>query len=247
MRILIVGGSGILGTEIIRQLEPLKSVLQFEYPSHKELDITDKSSIENYLLDKEYDSILLLVGEKNQLSIELDSIKALEINIQGISNVVHYVQEHKCKSIVTYISTGYVYNGFVGKYHKETDGVLPCSKYSWSKLGGECCLHLLSEDKYLIIRCEFSKYPWHRDWAYTDQFTSREEITITANKILNLILLKATGTYNIGGKRQSIWKYAQSLSDKKILKDSRKNSKIITFPKDTSMNTSKYNNLMRKK
>jgi dTDP-4-dehydrorhamnose reductase len=137
-----------------------------------------------------------------------------------------------------------VYKGD-SKYHKEDDGVYPCSKYAWSKLGGECAVRMLDEKNHLIVRCEFSKQPWHRDWAYTDQYTSREEITIIANKILSLITLNAYGTYNIGGKRQSIWKYAQSISAKRILKATRKDSKLITFPKDTSLDVSKYERLRR--
>jgi len=243
MKLLLIGGSGLLGTEVRKQLKALESVISVDSPSHKELDVCNIKTIIPYV-QKRYDKIVCLVGEKNQTVIELDSYHALRTNIQGIGNVVEALQINDSPSQLVYISTGYVYKGNT-RYHKEDDGIYPCSKYAWSKLGGECAVRMLDEKQHLIIRCEFSKQPWHRDWAYTDQYTSREEITVTTNKILSLIMLNAYGTYNIGGKRQSIWKYAQSISNKPILKDTRKSSKLITFPRDTSLCTKKYNKLRR--
>jgi dTDP-4-dehydrorhamnose reductase len=243
MRLLLIGGSGLLGTEVHKQLKALESVISVDSPPHKELDVCNIKTIIPYV-QKKYDKIICLVGEKNQTVIELDSYHALRTNIQGIGNVVEALQINDSTSQLVYISTGYVYKGDT-RYHKEDDGVYPCSKYAWSKLGGECAVRMLDERQHLIIRCEFSKQPWHRDWAYTDQYTSREEITVTTNKILSLIMLDAYGTYNIGGKRQSIWKYAQSISNKPILKDTRRSSKLIAFPRDTSLCTKKYDKLRR--
>jgi hypothetical protein len=58
MKLLIIGGSGLLGTEILHQLEALSSVILVDAPSHKDLDI---HNIENVLpyIQKNYDKILL--------------------------------------------------------------------------------------------------------------------------------------------------------------------------------------------
>jgi hypothetical protein len=104
---------------------------------------------------------------------------------------------------------------------------------------------MLDEKQHLIIRCEFSKQPWHRDWAYIDQYTSREEIEIATYKICRLIAENATGTYNIGGKRKSVYQYAKSLSNgKKISKCKMKDFITVPFPRDSSLNTDKYNKFM---
>ena len=243
MKLLIIGGSGLLGTEIQRQLEPLKGVIEVNAPPHNVIDITADEPLRAYK-NIAYDRVILLVGEKNQSVVELDSSAALALNIVGVANIVKAIREYGWKSRLVYISTGYVYKGN-SRYHKETDGVYPCSKYAWSKLGGECAVRMMDEKDHLIVRCEFSKFPWHRDWAYTDQYTSREEITITASKIVSLVTTDAYGTYNVGGKRQSIWKYAQSISKSYVKKDVRSSSKLIQFPRDTSLDTSKYKNYMR--
>ena len=244
IHLLIIGGSGLLGTEIRRQLSYITSEVTTDSPPHTKLDITYKDSVGANLTIKNYDAIVLLASEKNQTRIELESSSALITNIVGVSNVVAEIQKNNIGAKLVYISTGYVYKGD-SRYHKETEGVFPCNKYAWSKLGGECAVRMLDEDKHLIIRCEFSKAPWHRDGAYVDQFTSREELSITASKIISLILTEeASGTYNIGGKRRSVWRYACSISDKPIRKESRKSSKLIKFPKDTSLDVSKFNKFM---
>jgi dTDP-4-dehydrorhamnose reductase len=243
MRLLLIGGSGSLGTEIQNQVKELKLNICIDAPSHKELDMCNPKSIIPYV-QREYDKIMLLAGEKNQTVIELDSYHALRTNIQGISNVVEALQISNSFTQLVYISTGYVYKGN-SRYHKEDDGVFPCNKYAWSKLGGECAVRMLNKNQHLIIRCEFSKQPWHRDWAYTDQFTSREEIEVVTYKICKLTVKGATGTYNVGGKRKSVYQYAKALGKgKEISKCKMKDFTTVSFPRDSSLDTSKYNKFM---
>lgn len=247
MRILIIGGSGVLGTELMYQLTPLKNEVRWDAPSHAELDICDLNSLDTWLRDKWYDTIVLSVGEKDQQSIESNSHAALQSNIIGVANVVSAMQRGKCQARLVYVSTGYVYKE--GRsYHKEDDGVFPCNKYAWSKLSGECSVRMLDENRHLIIRCEFSKAPWHREYAFTDQYTSREEVEIIAGKICKLVLERATGTYNVGGKRKSVYQYAKSLSKgRKISKCRMEDFATVPLPHDSSLNTSKYNRFMEEK
>ena len=247
MKVLLIGGSGTLGTEMQQQLKGYgASIISVDAPSHKELDICNIKTIIPYV-QKKYDKIILLAGEKNQTIIELDSYHALRTNIQGVANVVEALQISDSPAQLVFISSGYVYKGNT-RYHKEDEGVYPCSKYAWSKLGGECVIRMLDEKHHLIVRCEFSKQPWHRDWACTDQFTSREEIGIIANKILPLITLNAYGTYNVGGKRKSVYQYAKSLvQNKKVSKCKMKDFATVPLPHDSSLNTRKYNRFMEEK
>jgi dTDP-4-dehydrorhamnose reductase len=243
MRILLIGGSGLLGTAIQEQFG---TTVALDAPSHKTLDICFIKTIIPYV-QKQYDKIILIAGEKNQNVIELDSYRALRTNIQGVSNVVEALQISNSPTKLAYISTGYVYKGDKC-YHKEDDGVFPCNKYAWSKLGGECAVRMLDEKQHLIIRSEFSKAPWHYKYAFTNQYTSREEISIIAHKIRNLILKEAYGTYNVGGKRQSVYQYAKSLSGgEKVSKCKAKDFATVSLPHDSSLNIDKYNRLMGEK
>jgi dTDP-4-dehydrorhamnose reductase len=237
MRVLLIGGSGVLGTELRRHF------VFADAPSHNELDICNIKSIIPYVR-KKYDKIILVAGDKNQGVIELDSRNALKTNIQGTSNVVEALQLNNSTTQLVYISTSYVYKGNK-RYHREDEGVFPCNKYAWSKLGGECAVRMLNEKQHLIIRCEFSKAPWHNKYAFTDQYTSREEIRTIAYKIWRLLIKDAFGTYNIGGKRKSVYQYAKSLMDEdEVIKCKMKDFATVPLPHDSSLNTDKYNDLM---
>lgn len=244
MRLLFIGGSGTLGTQM-RHFPNGVTGMMIDCPGRDELDICLSSSIYRYLQNTQYDIIVLLAGEKDQGAIEKNSSNATQTNIIGVANVVRAMQQTKCEARLVYISTGYVYKGN-GPYHKETDGILPCNKYAWSKLGGECSIRMLDENQYLIVRCEFSKAPWHKDYAFTDQYTSREEIEIIADKIWDLIMGGAAGTYNVGGKRKSVYQYARSLDNgnKKVLRCKMKDFATVPLPYDSSLNTDKYDRFM---
>lgn len=236
-----------MGTELMRQSLRAKEEMSWDSPSHALLDICEPDSIDGWLQTDQYDGVVLLAGEKDQLSIELNSHSALRTNIMGVTNVVDSLQRNKCQARLIYVSTGYVYKGDKA-YHKEDDGLLPCNKYVWSKLGGECAVRMLDEKQHLIVRCEFSKAPWHRTHAFINQFTSREEVGITAYKICNLIVEKATGTYNIGGDRKSVYRYAQSLSEgRKISECLMEHFATVPLPYDSSLDTSRYNLFMEGK
>lgn len=247
MKLLLIGGSGVLGTELQRQLNALvPPFISIDAPTHKELDVCNMKTIIPYM-QKKYDKIILSMGEKNQAVVELDSYSALRTNIQGVSNVVEALQINNSTTQLIYISTGYVYKGSK-PYHKETDGVFPCNKYAWSKLGGECAIRMLDEKRHLIIRCEFSKAPWHRNFAFTDQYTSREEIGDIVYKMCGLIIKGAFGTYNVGGKRKSVYQYAKSLNEgRKISKCKMIDFATVPLPRDSSLDTSKYTRFMEGK
>ena len=55
-----------------------------------------------------------------------------------------------------YFSTSYIYPGVRGNY-KETDPLLPSNNYGWSKLGGECAVHMYKNS--LILRVSMTEKP----------------------------------------------------------------------------------------
>ena len=77
--------------------------------------------------------------------------KAIEVNIIGTAVIAELCSRYKIKLV--YISTDYVFRGDKGNY-KEDDLVFPMNKYAWSKLAGECAVHV---DDYLIIRTSFGE------------------------------------------------------------------------------------------
>jgi dTDP-4-dehydrorhamnose reductase len=239
MKILYIGASGTLGNALVPLLQKIGEV---DTPSRFYLDIEYYENVIRYNIDQKYDLIVLSAGEKNQGKIEKNGYLGLRSNISGAINILSRFP----RTPIVYISTGYVYKG-KGRYHTEEDGLLPCNRYAWSKLGGECAVRMLPDDEYLIVRCEFSVAPWHTNYAFIDQYTSREEVGIIANKIYNLIAKGARGTFNLGGKRQSVWRYALSIAKGKIFKCKIKDYATVPLPKDSSLNTNKYTRFIHDK
>ena len=240
MKTLIIGASGQLG----KALSPYFP--DAEKPLHQEMDILWLEAIQAHLAYSDYNKVIVLSSYKEQDKIEENGKEALDVNIIAIANIVQVMlrtRYHYPKKLV-YISTEYVYPGTEGNY-KEDDPVLPQNRYIWSKIGAEACIHMMDEKDYLIIRCAFSTKPWHRKDAYMDQWTSREEVSIIAEKIAKLISAEAYGTFNVGCKRRRLWDYANSIryvNGEEVIERSYLEGRKV--PRDTSMDTTKYDQFM---
>lgn len=236
-RILVTGGSGLLGTQ-------LKKILpNAEFPTSSQFDITDINKMEQYLKGKYFNKLIHCAAATSPPKIDQDPIKGLEINIVGTANIVKICKKNNIKLI--YISTDYVYDGtkYGGKY-SEKDPVNPVNKYSWSKLGGECAVRLY--DNHLIIRTTFGPTEFPYPKAFCDQYTSREAVSVIAWKIYKTICTDVTGIINIGGDRKTVLEYANSLDKTKNITGLSINDVNFNVPKDTSMDIALYSQLMKK-
>ncbi len=229
-RIVITGGEG-------RFAKILKSTIKnqnYLFPSKKELNILDLTSIKKYLSKKKAKILIHCAALSRPMKIHEEKIsKSIDINIIGTANVVKACNDLNIKLI--YFSTGFVYPGLKGNY-KENDAVLPINNYAWSKLGGECAVKLYK--KSLILRITMCEKPFLHSKAFSDieaNYIFHEEVVKIIPKILN-----KKGILNIGGKIQSIYNFAKK-SNKNIKKSSGKK----VFPPKPSMNVSKINKIMK--
>lgn len=230
-KIIITGGNGRFATV----LKDLKLSKKFLFPNKKQLNILSISSIRHYL--KKYNPKYLIhnAALSRPMSIhEKDISNSIDINIIGTCNIVKVCSELNIKLI--YFSTGYVYEGTKGNY-KENDPVKPFNNYAWSKMGGECAVHMYKNS--LILRLTMCERPFTHKQAFYDvntNFIYHDEVAKIIPKILKL-----TGILNVGGKTQSVFNFAKKYN-KKIKKISAKKK----FPNNPSMNISKLNRLIKK-
>lgn len=229
-RIVITGGTGRFGLE----LKKIKTKYKLFFPSKKELNILNLKSIENYIKRKKPNYFIHCAGLSRPMDVhEKDITKSINLNIIGTCNVVFACDKFNLKLI--YFSTGYVYPGIKGNY-KENDSVLPINNYAWSKLGGECAVKLYKNS--LILRITMCERPFPHKYAFDDvkaNFMFNDEVAKIIPKILN-----KKGVLNIGGKTQSIYRFAKR--NKKNVKKSSSKSKL---PKNLSMNLSKLNKIIK--
>lgn len=217
--IVILGGTGLLGTEL-QKLDPTLICIG------REVDITDYETIHDYLNHHNPDIIVNAAAVINSVEVSKDPVPAIETNIIGAANIAKYCSQHNKRLV--YISTDYVYPG-TGN-HTEQDALYPHNEYAWTKLGGECSSRLVED--YCIIRTSFgnSKFPYPQ--AYTDLLTSKEYVDVIAPKILEVIKSQYKGIINVGGPKKSSYIYASERNnvmpvESGILKDFSLNTEIF--------------------
>jgi dTDP-4-dehydrorhamnose reductase len=233
--VLFTGGTGLLG----RHMKPLMP--QALFPERAEFNITDPSNMAAYLDGKIVSTILHAAAFTSPPKINENPKLALDVNIIGTANLVWICMERNIKLL--YISTDYVFKGDKGRY-KEDDPVLPTNKYAWSKLGGECAVCMY--DNSLIIRTSFGDTVFPYEKAFVDQWTSRLRVDDLAKKLVKLLESDLTGRIHIGGKRQTVIEYAKSVSPNKAIGGLSLKDVTFVAPKDTSLDTSRYDSKIGK-
>ena len=210
-KILVSGGNGRFAGE----LKKIKSKYKFIFRNKNELNILSSKSIKNNFRKFKPDCILHLAGLSRPMSIHDKMInKSIDLNIIGTANLVKMCNSFNKKII--FFSTSYVYPGRRGKY-KETDPLLPWNNYGWSKLGAESMVQMYKNS--LIIRACMTEKPFIHKYAFSNvksNFIFHDQFA----KIF-LKLIKKKGVINVGGKTQTIFKFAKSFNKKVRKKNSK--------------------------
>lgn len=201
MRILMTGGSGLLGTALAR----LDSELVL--PSRAELDVTDPIGVTRYIARLRPDVIVHAAAVTNNRDIEADPSEAIAVNIVGTANIVQACLGTRIRLV--YLSTDYVYPGDAGPYG-ESSPLMPCNDYAWTKLAGEASVRTVPN--HLIIRTSFGAERFTYPAAFTDKQSSKEYVDIIAPDIMEAAVSPLSGVLNIGGPARSLYEYARARS-----------------------------------
>jgi len=230
-KIIVTGSNG----RFAQELKKIKNKYNFIFRNKKQLNILSIKSIEKNIKKFKPNYILHLAGLSRPMSIHDNKInQSIDLNIIGTCNLVKICNLKKIKLI--FFSTSYVYPGQKGNY-KETDPVLPWNNYGWSKLGAEAAVQMYKNS--LIIRACMTEEPFIHNYAYSNvksNFIFHHEI---ANIFLKVIDKK--GVINIGGKSQTIYKFAKKHKNKVKKKISKGE-----FPKKMDMNLNKLKKIIKK-
>ena len=160
MKVFVTGVAGQLGHDVVNELlkrnynavgsDILDSV---DSPAeYVQLDITDKGSVENKLIEINPDVVVHCAAwtAVDAAEDEENKAKVHSINVEGTANIAEVCKKLDCKMI--YISTDYVFNGQVTEpWQPDCKEYAPLNVYGQSKLEGE---RAVSEtlDKYFIVR-----------------------------------------------------------------------------------------------
>jgi dTDP-4-dehydrorhamnose reductase len=146
-RILLLGGSGILGTEVHALLKSKNFV--HVAPKSSELDIRDEGEMESYISDFNPDWVINCSAWTNVEGAEDAFETALELNESAVRILAELASKYGCR--VIHISTDYVFDGTSPTPYSEESLVNPINKYGESKLlGEEALLRVLPKTGYVI-------------------------------------------------------------------------------------------------
>ena len=222
MKILMTGGSGLLGTEILALERSLIA------PTHKEMDITDAASVEHAFDVHKPDVVLHLAAVTNPPGHERTPEIGITHNIIGTANVARAAERRSARFV--YTSSDYVYKG--AGPHREDEAVSAPSKFVWSKLGGECAAALVKN--HLILRLSFGPVPFPWEKVYKGQFNSKLYVDEVAPLVLALARTSEEGIMNVGGPKTSLEAYAR-----RTRPDIETIPRPLWVPEDTSLDISR--------
>lgn len=146
MHVLITGGRGQLGSELMRALSSMNTDLgavpsaygnaHVDAPGRRELDIADASSVDRWFaFHHPYDLIVNCASQTNVDLCERDEAHALLINGTGVLNIARHAERQGAKLV--HLSTDYVFSGQTDRDYTENDEPDPLSAYGRTKLAGE--------------------------------------------------------------------------------------------------------------
>lgn len=149
MKILLLGGSGMLGSDCKKVLSADHEVVA---PDRKELDIVSWDMVIEKLQKDSPEIILNCAGFTDvDACEEKDYFDVRKINVEGPRNLAQGAARYNCKMV--HISSDYVYSGQKGvpQPYFEDDPLDPISSYGKSKMESEIAVRE-NAPNYIIVR-----------------------------------------------------------------------------------------------
>ena len=145
--LLVTGANGQLGFEVIKELE--KRNVDCTGIDKNDLDITDKESVDNYILKLKPKCIIHCAAYTAVDKAEDEVEYCYKVNVNGTKNIAGACKNIDAKMI--YISTDYIFDGQGNKPFEINNSINPISVYGRTKYEGELKVKEYLE-KYFIVR-----------------------------------------------------------------------------------------------
>jgi len=277
MKILISGGSGLLGSKISEKALEEGYDVYSGYNTNEakfgvpiKLDVCQKSSSSRILSEVGPEVVIHSAALTNVDKCEEDTALAWKVNVEGTKNIAELSRMHKC--FLIYVSTDYVFSGEKGLY-KEGDDPNPVNYYGATKLEGEKIVKAIAEE-WCIARSSviYGSTPAAGKtnfalWVLenlnkqkhiniiTDQYVSPTLNTNLAEMILEVAKRRLSGIYHLAGATSlNRYDFTERIAetfhlDKNLIKPAKSEDMKwkAKRPRDTSLNVEKALKKLRNK
>jgi len=155
-RVLVIGASGKLGSELIEGFENSKFKNEFDVTGTSKsstsnrllsLDITEKEKVQNIFENVKPNIVILSAALTYAEYCEEQPELAKKINVEGTKNIVEFCKIMNCKLI--FLSSDYVFDGKTGPY-SENSVTNPLNILGKTKVEAEKIVQKM--DEHIIIR-----------------------------------------------------------------------------------------------
>jgi dTDP-4-dehydrorhamnose reductase len=195
MEILMTGGSGRLGKELVKVFP------ESLHPTRQELGVEVKSQVDDYISENKPDIIIHTAAVTSVTYCEENRKEAYETNVGGTENLTDACLNHNSDCYFVLISTACVFRGDLGNY-VETDLPYPKNYYALTKLLAEGVVKY-SGLKYLIIRTNFvAREKWPYPQAFTDRYGTYLFASDVALAVKSVVQQKLDGLVHVCGDRK---------------------------------------------
>lgn len=167
MRILVTGGTGVVGWTLLSQQPPTAELAYTYYQSNvthpaasrHQLDIRSNSSVEDLVTELEPNVIIHSAAMTDVDGCERNPAKANEINVNGTKNVIDAAA--RVGSHLVFLSTSFVFDG-TRRPHEREDLRNPVNVYGQTKADAERLVET-SDIQNAIVRTD-QPYGWTEPW-----------------------------------------------------------------------------------
>jgi dTDP-4-dehydrorhamnose reductase len=177
--VLVTGGTGQVGFELVRELSPIGRVIA---PDRSALDLARPESIRAYLRNEKPLIVVNAAAYTNVDQAEKEPDLCMAVNATGPAILAEECRARE--SVLVHYSTDYVFDGQKRTPYSETDAERPLNVYGRSKLAGEVAIRETLQT-HLIIRCGWVYGLRGRNFLRTilRLAEERDEITIVDDQV----------------------------------------------------------------
>lgn len=223
MVVVVTGANGQLG-QSLRFIAGNYPEIRFVFCDSKQLDITDKSSINAVFKESNPNYCINAAAYTAVDKAESEPEKAQLINVIGVKNLAEVCKDFD--TTLLHVSTDFVFDGDATKPYTEEDVPNPTGIYGQTKLDGEKAVQQIWE-KYFIIRTSWVYSQFGNNFMKTMIRLGREKETLSvvndqigtptnavdlAEALLKIIATKTQnptpntyGIYNFSNEGQCSW------------------------------------------
>ena len=145
--ILILGATGQVGTELMRQAWPPQ--IKLHAPGRRELDFANENALDEIVASRRWACVINTAAYTAVDNAETEVGSAWRTN--ALAPAVLAAATAKSQTPIVHISTDYVFDGESGKPYRPEDPIRPKSVYGASKAGGEYAVRT-ANPRHVIIR-----------------------------------------------------------------------------------------------